>query len=114
CSLSQKFSSIPKSTRATMKMRRRMGIVALVAMCWCRTTIATETGSPIAQIKAVGKEGKGNVEAAKAWQELVRQGPDVLPDVLAGLDDASPRAANWLRAAVGAVAERALTAGKFP
>src|SRR5437879_5068650 len=97
-----------------MLSRRLNWIIVLAAFCLDRSVQAAETGSLIAQIKAVGKEGKGNVEAAKAWQELVRQGPDVLPDVLAGLDNASPRAANWLRAAVDAVAERALTAGKLP
>lgn len=87
---------------------------------WCSalllaisTVARADTGSLIAQIKAVGKEGKGNLEAAKAWRELVQQGPVVLPDVLAGLDDASPTAANWLRAAVDAVAERAFASGKL-
>jgi len=97
-----------------MLMRRLNWIFVLAAFCLCRWGNTAETGSLIAQLKAVGKEGKGNVEAAKAWQELARQGPEVLPDVLAGLDDASPRAANWLRAVVDAVAERALAAGKLP
>ena len=75
---------------AAMCARDRIAKITIIGNEEGIRTIATETGSPIAQIKAVGKEGKGNVEAAKAWQELVRQGPDVLPDVLAGLDDASP------------------------
>ncbi|MCI0681990.1 MAG: hypothetical protein L0Y71_07795 [Gemmataceae bacterium] len=86
---------------------------------WCSAVLlassamapAAETHALIAQIKAVGKEGKGNVAAGKAWRELVQQGPAVLPEVLAGLDDASPIAANWLRSAVDAVAARALAAG---
>lgn len=93
-----------------MILRILCGIVLLAAPA---IAPAAETGSLIAQIKAVGKEGKGNLEAAKAWRELVQQGPSVLPDVLAGLDDASPTAANWLRAAVDAVAERALASGKL-
>jgi hypothetical protein len=76
---------------------------------------AQETGSLLARIKAVGKEGAGNVEAAAAWKELVRQGPAVLPDVLAALDDAGPAAANWLRAAVEQIRDDARTAGgKLP
>ncbi len=69
-------------------------------------TFAQETATLIAQIKAVGKEGKGNVEAGKAWRSLVEQGPDVLPQVLAGLDDAAPISANWLRAAAEVIADR--------
>lgn len=63
-------------------------------------------------IRAVGKEGKGNAQAAKAWQAMVRQGPDVLIDVLAGLDDAGPVAENWIRAAVDAIGESARASGK--
>ena len=66
----------------------------------------------IARIKAVGREGAGNVEASAAWKELVAKGPTVLLEVLAGLDDASPAAANWLRAAVDSIADEALAAGK--
>src|SRR5262249_46172144 len=66
----------------------------------------------IEAIKAVGKEGTGNPRAAAAWRELVRRGPDVLPELLAGFDGADPAAANWLRLAVDAVAERAVAAGQ--
>jgi hypothetical protein len=62
----------------------------------------------LAAIKAVGKEGAGNVAAAKAWQALARRGPDVLPDILAGFDDDNPVAANWLRAATDDIGERSL------
>jgi hypothetical protein len=69
-----------------------------------------ETASLLSTIKAVGREGSGNAEAARAWRELVRLGPAVLPAVLAAFDDADATAANWLRAAVDAIAERALAA----
>ena len=86
-------------------------VLALATVAELRPALAQEVGSLIAQIKAVGKEGKGNPEAAKAWKELVQHGPAALPEVLAALDDASPIAANWLRSAVDAVAERALSRG---
>jgi hypothetical protein len=60
----------------------------------------------------VGKEGKGNEDAAVAWKELGQLGPDALPAILAATNQASPSAANWLRAAVDAIAERTLAAGK--
>jgi hypothetical protein len=64
------------------------------------------------QIKAVGREGRGNRAAAVAWRDLVRLGPDAMPDILLGLDTATPTAANWLHAAVDAIAEHALVEGK--
>jgi hypothetical protein len=64
----------------------------------------------LAKIKAVGKEGKGNAEAGKAWKELVKLGPDVLTQVLAAMDDNDLATTNWLRPAVDAIAEKALQA----
>jgi hypothetical protein len=66
----------------------------------------------LARLRAVGKEGAGNVAARGAWAQLVRRGPGVLPAVLAAWDGADPVAANWLRAAVDAIAERAVRAGR--
>jgi hypothetical protein len=87
----------------------------LLLTCLVLPTVGrgAESASQIARIKAVGREGAGNVEAAAAWKALVRQGPEALMEVLEGLDDAtSPTAANWLRAAVDAIAEQAFGAGK--
>lgn len=66
-------------------------------------------------IQAVGPEGKGHREAAAAWQRLVQADAGQLPAILAGLDQAGPLAANWLRTAVDAIAERQLErGGKLP
>lgn len=73
---------------------------------------AGDSAALLTKIKAVSKEGNGNEEAGKAWQELVKLGPDALLDILTALDDANPAAANWLRAGVDAIAERTLVAGK--
>jgi hypothetical protein len=62
----------------------------------------------IAKLKAVGKEGADNVEAAKAWKELVKLGPDALLPILASMDDNKRTASNWLRPAVDAIGEKAL------
>jgi hypothetical protein len=70
----------------------------------------TDLDALLAPIKAVGREGTGNVPAGKAWRQLVRCGPEALPQILAAFDDADATAANWLRAAVDAIAERALAA----
>lgn len=67
---------------------------------------AADPGPLLAKIKAVGKEGAGNVEAASALRELVRLGPNGLLGILAAFDDANPIAANWLRVAVDTIADR--------
>lgn len=89
--------------------------LAFCALCWglaATCGVAQEAQSLILRIKAVGKEGAGNVEAAKAFKQLVQLGPDVLPDVLSGMDDASPVALNWLRAATEAIQDKALQQGQ--
>jgi hypothetical protein len=63
-------------------------------------------------IKAVGEKGKGNAEAARAWRQLARSGPDGLIDVLTAMNDANPVAANWLRSAVETIVDRTLNSGK--
>ena len=65
------------------------------------------------RIKAVGREGAGNSEAAAAWKELSRRGTDAIVPLLATIDGASPAAANWLRSAIDAIVERE-TAAKHP
>lgn len=66
----------------------------------------------IKAILVVGKEGQGSVEAARAVRELSRCSADILPTLLAAMDQASPEAANWLRAAVESIADEALSRGK--
>jgi hypothetical protein len=67
----------------------------------------------IALLKAVGAEGAGNAEAAEAFRGLIRSGPDTLLPLLESLDDASPPASQWLRAAVDQIAGEALS-GRRP
>jgi hypothetical protein len=75
------------------------------------TTVASaanlaETEKLLARIKAVSKEGAGNQEAQSAWKDLVAQGSDAFFPTLNALDDATPLAANWLRSAANAIAEK--------
>ena len=73
---------------------------------------AADVAPLLTRIKAVGKEGAGNAAAAQAWKELTKEGPAALLEILGSLDDAGPVAANWLRAAVDAIGEKTLAAGK--
>jgi hypothetical protein len=63
----------------------------------------------------VGPEGKGSREATAAWRELAKANPLKLPEILAGMDQAGPVAANYLATAAQTVAERQLDqGGKLP
>jgi hypothetical protein len=81
---------------------------SVVLLLSCTFTHAQEVQSLILRIKAVGKEGAGNVEASKAFKDLVAMGPSVMPEVLTGMNDASPVALNWLRAAVESIQDKAM------
>jgi hypothetical protein len=89
-------------------------VLAAAGLCWLALTPApaAELDALLARIKAVGKEGRGSVEAGKAWRALVQTGPDALLPTLAALNDADDATANWLRTAVDAIAEHELTAGR--
>jgi len=66
----------------------------------------------LAKLRAVGPNGAGHREATRAWSALARADAAQLPQVLAGLDGAGPLAANWIRTAVDAIAERQLQHGR--
>jgi hypothetical protein len=72
----------------------------------------TDVQQLLIQIKAVSKDGAGNQEAGAAWKQLVSVGGEALLPTLAGMDDASVRAANWLRSAADALAEKETAAGR--
>lgn len=76
---------------------------------------AAKVEDQVAVLKSVGAEGAGNTKATEAWKQLSQSSAASLPAILAGLDDANPLAANWLRASVDAIAERELRKGaKLP
>lgn len=64
------------------------------------------TAKSLEQIKAVGREGAGHQEATLAWKSLVNSGVDALIPTIAAMDDSKPLAANWLRLAAQAIAEK--------
>ncbi|MFO0842422.1 MAG: hypothetical protein U0797_08515 [Gemmataceae bacterium] len=72
-----------------------------------------DPASLIARIQKVGREGAGNEDAATAWKALVKQGPAALAPILGAINDDQFVAANWLRPAFEAVAEKALADGKL-
>lgn len=97
-----------------MRNLRRTALGALIlGLALPALTVAADLKELLTRVRAVSREGTGNEEAATAWKELAAQKPAALPAILAGMDDASLLASNWLRAAVDAVAGRAL-ASKEP
>jgi len=94
------------------RLMLRYGAVLFALSLAVTSSHAQDVNSLLLRIKAVGKEGVGNVEAGKAWKELVAKGAGVLPDVLAGMDDANPVAVNWLRGAVEAIQDKADAKGE--
>jgi hypothetical protein len=73
---------------------------------------ADEVAELVTRIKAVQAEGSGNAAASRASRELANRGPDAIVPLLEAMNDADAVAANWLRAAVDAIAERTVAAGK--
>lgn len=59
------------------------------------------------QLRKVGPEGEGNVEAAAAWNSLTEQGATIVLPTLQSMEGASPLARNWMRTAVETVFDRA-------
>jgi len=78
-------------------------------------TWAAELEPLLSALQSVGPQGAGSRQAADAWNELVKADVAQLPVILGALDGAGPLAANWIRAAVDAIAEQKLNrGGKLP
>jgi hypothetical protein len=88
---------------------RRIGLFLLLAALGAGFSVTGAEVEPatkiIARLKAVGNEGKGNQDAAVAWKELVKLGPDALLPILSSMNEVGPVAENWLRTATDAISE---------
>lgn len=80
---------------------RSLAIVAAFSpLAWA------DVSAPLQVIRKVDREGVGNEQATKAWQELSAAKAIELPALLKGMDGANPLAQNWIRAAVGTIEDR--------
>src|SRR4051794_9471911 len=105
------FRRTPSHRRDSLMLKRSSAALTCLAVAVaCLTSAADDqpdsTQALIGRIKKVGREGKNNAEAAKAWKQLVARGPAALPAILDGMDDDDPTSSNWLRPAFEAVAEK--------
>ncbi len=89
---------------------RRLAIPVILLLVGTSAS-AGDLDAPLKIINSVGKEGVGNAEAAKAWAELVKAGPDALLPILQAIDDSKPTSVNWLRTAIDAIADKHANAG---
>lgn len=93
-----------------MKQTRLFFAGTLFLLIPLTTLHSAETSTPelLKVINAVGPEGKGNVEAGKAWKQVVERGSSALIPTLDAMDQADARAQNWLRSAVNAIVQNTL------
>ena len=85
----------------------------LLSLLLCLPAAAADLSAHLGPILAVGPEGKGNAEAAGAWQKLTATADAAaLPDILKAMNGAGDISANWLRGAVSVIAQR--SEGKLP
>jgi hypothetical protein len=88
-------------------MKPFFGIAAAVFIAAAAATASSpDIKDLVRAINAVGPEGAGGAEAARAWAVLSRRPAGDLPQLLEAFDAVSPMAANWLATAVDAVVER--------
>ncbi len=87
-------------------------LVGFCAVLSVTAVMGAEIEPLLAKLRAVGPNGAGHREAARAWSELVQADAAQLPQILAGLSGAGPLAANWIRTAVDTIAERQLRSGR--
>jgi hypothetical protein len=98
-----------------MHVFRAGSLAAVVMMVVAAAGNAASTEELINVVKAVDREGRGNVAAIQAVRQLSQGSPATLVTLLAAMDDANPVAANWLRGAFEAVADREVkTNGRLP
>ena len=90
----------------------KCSLAAVVGISMIASLPAADLSPQITAIRNVSREGQGNEAAAAAVRTLSSAASSDLVQILAGFENASPLAANYLRNAVETVADRHLAAGK--
>jgi hypothetical protein len=99
-------------TRQPRKAFLAIFCIAMLRLAATPAAAAEPDLSPyIDAVNRVGVRGAGHAEAIPAWKQLAAVDASRLPEVLAGMDDSGTLAANWMRGAVEAIAQRAGDAG---
>jgi hypothetical protein len=99
-------------------MQRATSSICLALTGAILIALSTEAGaaqdlaSALRTVKAVAAEGAGNQQAKAAWKTLAQADAAQIPAMLSALEDANPLAANYIRSAIDAVAERNVRSGR--
>lgn len=90
-----------------------LGLAAVAGSFIFVSAVAAAVDVPplVRTINAVGPKGAGHPAAIAASRQLVQADAAQIPQILAGMDGANRLSANWLRAAVEAIAQRELDRG---
>ena len=94
--------------------RMVVGPVACFILVWIvpsNAVLADDVETQIRTILKVEKEGAGHAAAVPVLKSLAQQPTTALIPLLRGMDQANPLAANWLRGAFEAIADRNLKDG---
>jgi hypothetical protein len=92
-----------------------LGLFVLLQLLGPAAARAADLQPLLASLRAVGPQGAGQREAARAWEEVIRADAAELPEILAAMDGTGPLGANWIATAAQAVADRQLAgAGRLP
>jgi hypothetical protein len=91
-------------------MLGRLSLGAILFL-WPLSVHGDEVDRLLTTITTVKKEGANLPRVRAAWEKLVRQGPAVLPRILAAMNTPDTVVANWLRLAFERIAEPELQAG---
>ena len=90
------------------------GFFCALAAVSAAPSLAADLEPCVETLLSVGPHGKGQAEAARAWNEAANTPAKELPQLLLALDRANPLAANWIRTAIDAAAERGRQRGEQP
>jgi hypothetical protein len=94
-------------------LKVRFAVIVLLQLSLAAGAAELDVAPFIDTIKRVDKYGAGHRDATAAVRQLQQADPARLFDILQGMDDAGPLAANWLRGAFETVAQRELSGGKL-
>ena len=81
-------------------------LLIYTVLLWVRNASAETLDANLNTLQSVGKEGSGNSAATVAWQEVAAADAELIPTILSSIDGDNPLSANWIRAAVDAIASR--------
>ncbi len=99
-------------------MMRNRHLILLAFALWWPGPSASADPNPnqlqqnLATLQQVGPKGQGHAAAVPAWEQLSQASASQLIQILAGMDEQTPLADNWIRAAVDTIAERTLRQGE--